>query len=106
MGLEGTKARSEQFIRDEEGTLLPDRVRIRKRWSGFYRKLLNTISLKLDPTILDLLPPRPLELSLGDGEGGGGKMFQSTGPPVRVVSLFSEFCLFFIYSYCIFLSSI
>ena len=33
---------------------------------GVYPKLLNTKSLKLDPTIFNLLPPRPLELSLGD----------------------------------------
>ena len=48
------------------GTLLQDKVRIRKRWAGFQHKLLNTKSLNLDPTIVDLLPPRPLELSLGD----------------------------------------
>ena len=41
-------------------------VRIRERWSGFYPKLLNTYPLKIDPTINDLLPPRPLKLSLGD----------------------------------------
>ena len=35
--------------------------------SGFYHKLLNTKSLELDPTIIDLLSPRPLKLSLGDG---------------------------------------
>ena len=33
---------------------------------GFYHKRLNTKSPKLDPTIIDLLPPRPLEVSLGD----------------------------------------
>ena len=27
---------------------------------------LNTKSIKLDPTIIDLLQPRPLQLSLGD----------------------------------------
>ena len=63
---EGTKARSEQNIRDEDGTLLRDKVRIRERWSRFYDKLGNTKSLKLDPTIIDLLPPRPLKLSLED----------------------------------------
>ena len=43
-----------------------DMVRIRERWPGFILKLLNTKSLKLDPTIIDLLPPRPLKLSLED----------------------------------------
>ena len=43
-----------------------DKVRIRERLSGFYHKLLNTKSLKLGPTFIDLLPPRPLELPLGD----------------------------------------
>ena len=67
VGLEGTKATSEQFIMDEDGTLLRDQVRIRERWLGHFHKLLNTKSLKLDPAvIIDLLPPRPLELSLGD----------------------------------------
>ena len=46
--------------------LLRDKVRIRERWSAVYNKLLNTTSQKLDPTIIDLLPPRPLKLSLGD----------------------------------------
>ena len=31
VGLGRTKARSEQFIRDEDGTLLRDKVRIRER---------------------------------------------------------------------------
>jgi len=66
VGLQGTKARSEQFIMDEDGTLLRDQARIRERWAGHYHKLLNTKSLKLDPTIIDLVPPRPLKLSLGN----------------------------------------
>lgn len=66
VGLEGKKARSEQFIRDEDGTLLRDKVQIRERWMRAFHKLLNTKSLKLDPTIIDPLPPRPLEQSLGD----------------------------------------
>ena len=32
--LGGRKAQSEQFITDEDGTLLRDKVRIRKRWGG------------------------------------------------------------------------
>ena len=34
VGFGGRKARSEQFIMDEDGTLLRDKVRIRKRWGG------------------------------------------------------------------------
>ena len=34
VGLEGTKAGSEQLIRDEDGTLLLDKVRIRERMGG------------------------------------------------------------------------
>ena len=66
VGLEGTKAISEQFIRDEGGTLLRDNVQIRERWSGLYHKRLNSNSLKFDLTIFDPLPTRPLKLSLGD----------------------------------------
>ena len=32
--LGGRKARNEQFIMDEDGTLLMDMVRIRERWGG------------------------------------------------------------------------
>ena len=56
----------QQFIRDEDGTLLRDKVQIRERWAGFYHGLLNTKPLKHDPTIIDLLLPRPHKLSLGD----------------------------------------
>ena len=66
VGLEGTKARSQQFIRDEDGTLLRDKVRMRDRWAGFNFKRLTTKSLKLDTTIIDLLPPRPPKLYLED----------------------------------------
>ena len=34
VGMGGRKARSEQFIMDEDGTLLRDKVRIRKGWGG------------------------------------------------------------------------
>ena len=66
VGLERMKTRSDQFIRDENGTLLRDEVRSRERWSGFHHKRLNTKSLKLDPTIIDLYSSRPLTLYLGD----------------------------------------
>ena len=35
VGLEGTKARSEQFMVNEDGMLLREKVRIRERWAGF-----------------------------------------------------------------------
>ena len=65
VGLEGTKAGSEQFIRDEDGTLLRDKVPIRERWAGFCHKPLNTTSLKLDLLIIDLLPSRPVKSVAG-----------------------------------------
>ena len=46
--------------------MLQHKVRIRELWAGFYDKLLNTKPLTPDPTITDLLPPRPLKVSLGD----------------------------------------
>ena len=36
VGLGGRKTRREQFIMDEDGTLRRDKVRIRKRWGGFF----------------------------------------------------------------------
>ena len=66
--LEGRKARSEQFIRNEDGTLLLlDKVRIRDLYSFRVPPVLDTKSLNLDPTIIDLLPRRPLKLLLGEG---------------------------------------
>ena len=41
-------------------------MRIRERCARFYDTILNTKFLKLDPTIVDLLSPRLLELSHGD----------------------------------------
>ena len=65
VGLGGRKARSERFIMDEDGTLLRDKVRICKRWGGFFQTLLNRKSPKLDLTITVLFPQRPLAPSLG-----------------------------------------
>ena len=59
------KARSEQFVMDEDGTLLKDKVRILERWAGHFGPLLNTKSPKLDPANSDLFPQRPLAPSLG-----------------------------------------
>ena len=39
VGLEGTKARGEHVIRNEDATLLRDKVRISERWSEFYHML-------------------------------------------------------------------
>ena len=50
---------------DEDGTLLRDKIRIRKRWGGFFQTLLNQTSPKLDLTITVLFPQRPLAPSLG-----------------------------------------
>ena len=66
VGVGGRKARSEQFIMDEDGTPLRGKVRIRERWVGFFQTLLNKKSPKLDPTISALFPQRPLTPSLGD----------------------------------------
>ena len=66
LGVEVTKSRSEQYIRDEDGTFLRDKVRPCERWLGFCDKPLITKLVKLDPTIIDLLSPRPLKLSLED----------------------------------------
>ena len=44
VGLKGKNARSEQFIRDDDGTLLRDRVRIHERWSRFYHTLEHGIA--------------------------------------------------------------
>ena len=66
VGLDGRKARSEQFIMDEDGTLLRDKVRILERWAGFFGTLLTAKSPNLDPTISALFPQLPLAPSLGD----------------------------------------
>ena len=57
--------RSEQFIVDEDGTLLTDKVRIHDRWRGFFQTRLYKKSPKLDPTISTLFSQRPLTPSLG-----------------------------------------
>ena len=40
VGLGGRKARSEQFMMDEDGTLLKDKVRILERWAEYFGTLL------------------------------------------------------------------
>ena len=38
----GRKTRSEQFIMNEDGTLLKDEVLILERWAGYFGTLLDT----------------------------------------------------------------
>ena len=66
VGMEGTRVKEEQYIRDEDGILLRNQGEIRSRWVWFFNTLLNTKSPKLDPTILERFPARPVALSLGD----------------------------------------
>ena len=61
----GRKARSEQFIMDEDGTLLRHKVCIRTLWEGLFQTLLNMKSPNLDLTITVLFPQGPLGPSLG-----------------------------------------
>ena len=58
--------RSTQFISNEDDTLFREIVSIRERWGRFHHTLLNTKPHKLDPTMIDVLPPRPLKAPLGD----------------------------------------
>ena len=54
-----------QCVRDEEGTLLRDKGRIRKRWVRFFRSLLNSKSDMLDTDIPKRLPQHPVASALG-----------------------------------------
>ena len=71
-GLGGATARSEQFIRDEDDTLLRDKVQI--------GELLDTESLQLDPTIAGLSPTRPHKLSLEHGPSFDDMTFLAIPP--------------------------
>ena len=71
VGLGTRKARSEQFIMDEDGTLLKGKVRILERWARYFGTLLNTKSPKLDPDISDLFQQRQLQPSDGDRTNHG-----------------------------------
>ena len=93
----GRKARSKQFIMDKDGTLLRDKVRIRKGWEGFFQTLLNRKSPKLDLTITVLFPRRLLAPSIGVeptmhdmmGEIRGMPNWKAVGPnplPAEVLS--------------------
>ena len=66
VGLGGRNAKTEQCIRDEDGPLLRDNVRILERGARFFGTLLTTKSSKFDPTISALFLQRPLAPLLGD----------------------------------------
>ena len=60
-----TKKVESQCVRDEEGRLLRDEGRIRKRWVRFFRSLLNAKSDILDPDIPKRLPQYPVASAIG-----------------------------------------
>ena len=62
---EETKKVESQCVRDEEGTLLRDKGRIRERWVRFFRSLLNSKSDMLDADIPKRLPQHPVASALG-----------------------------------------
>ena len=63
--LEETKKVESQCVRDEEGTLLRDKGRIRERWVRFFRSLLNSKPDMLGADILKRLPQHPVASALG-----------------------------------------
>ena len=63
--LEETKKVESQCVRDEEGTLLRDKGRIRGRWVRFFRSLLDAKSDMRDPDIPKRLPQHPVASALG-----------------------------------------
>ena len=60
-----TKKVESECVRDEEGTLLRDKGRIRERWVRFFRSLLNSKSDMLDADIPKRLPQHPVASALG-----------------------------------------
>ena len=62
---EETKKVESQCVRDEEGTPLRDKGRIRERWVRFFRSLLNSKSDMLDADIPKRLPQHPVASALG-----------------------------------------
>ena len=62
--LEETKRIELQCVRDEEGRLLRDKGRSRKRWVRFFRPLPNAKSDMLDPDIPKRLPQHPAASAL------------------------------------------
>ena len=63
--LEETKKVEPLCVRDEEGRLLRDKGRIRKRWVRFFCSLLNAKSNMLDPDIPKRLSRYPVARALG-----------------------------------------
>ena len=64
--LQGKKLRSAQYIRDENGKLLPKLDEIRARRRRYFTSLLNRTSATLNRTITEGLSQKPTALSLGD----------------------------------------
>ena len=64
--LSGRPLDGEQYIRDEEGTLLRDNNLVNERWVRYFSTLLNTISPTIDQTVIEKIAQRPIALSLGD----------------------------------------
>ena len=64
--LSGRPLDGEQYIRDEDGTLLRDNDLINERWVRYLSTLLNTISPTIDQTVIEKIAQRPIALSLGD----------------------------------------
>ena len=71
VGLDSRKARSKQFIMDEDGTLPRDRVRNIDRGTVFFGTLPITKSPNLDPIISARFPQRPLAPSPWKGTHHG-----------------------------------
>ena len=63
--MEAIEAKSEHPHRNEDNTLFRENVRVRQRRLAKELTFLNTKLLKVKATIIELLPPRPLERSLG-----------------------------------------
>ena len=65
MNLEGKRARSSAYVKDENGVLLRDVELIRERWVRWFHTLLNAKSPRLDPNIAEGLDEWPKKMPLG-----------------------------------------
>ena len=65
MNLEGKRARSSAYIKDENGVLLRDVELIRERWVRWFHTLLNAKSPRLDPNIAEGLDEWSENMPLG-----------------------------------------
>ena len=64
--LSGRPLDGEQYIRDEDGTLLRDNDLINERWVRYLSTLPNTVLATIDRTGIEKTTQRPIALSLGD----------------------------------------